>query len=403
MTELNQQPGQKDVRSLTEKMQDAIVRAGNSLADLPQDGADLPIDRRSRLLAWTILLLFFLMLQTLAVVLLFERSSSSRRLFYVAIPVIYAVLLASGFVLNRKRCGRLAALVTVWGGLAAIWASILLDSQFLEQLDIIPLFYISLSILLASFLLTSLETCVIALAQIAGLVWLLERQDAWSSLNWQSLLTFMAFITLLSLGISHIIRADLHQIDQQNKKLLANETALRDLATRDSLTGLYNRHYLDDTLPREVSRVVRRNSTLGIIMIEVDFFKQINDQYGHAAGDEFLKLVGHVLAGKIRDSDIACRYGGDEYVLIMPDASLKATFERAESIRRDAESWSFKIDGKTIASPAISCGVAIFPDHGSTGDAVLQAADAALYAAKTGGRNQTRMPGDETISSGYNA
>ncbi len=244
---------------------------------------------------------------------------------------------------------------------------------------------------------------MIALAQIAGLVWLLERQDAWSSLNWQSLLTFMAFITLLSLGISHIIRADLHQIDQQNKKLLANETALRDLATRDSLTGLYNRHYLDDTLPREVSRIVRRNSTLGIIMIDVDFFKQINDQYGHAAGDEFLKLVGHVLAGKIRDSDIACRYGGDEYVLIMPDASLKATFERAESIRRDAESWSFKIDGKTIASPAISCGVAIFPDHGSTGDAVLQAADAALYAAKTSGRNQTRMPGDETINSGYNA
>jgi hypothetical protein len=103
MTELNQQPGQRDVRSLTEKMQDAIVRAGNSLADLPQDGADLPIDRRSRLLAWTILLLFFLMLLTLAVVLLFERSSSSRRLFYVAIPMIYAVLLASGFVLNRKR------------------------------------------------------------------------------------------------------------------------------------------------------------------------------------------------------------------------------------------------------------------------------------------------------------
>ena len=395
MTDMKQHPEPKDTRSLTIKMQDAIVRTGNNLADLPQEGADLPVDRRSRLLAWTILLLFFLMLLTLAVVLLFERGSSGRRLVYIAIPLIYAGLLVFGFILNRKRCGRLAALFTVWGGMAAIWASILLDSQFLAQPDIIPLFYVSLSILLASFLLSSLETCVIALAQIAGLVWLLEHQDAWDSLNWQSLMTYMAFVTLLSLGISHIIRADLNQIERQNQKLLANETALRDLATRDSLTGLYNRHYLDETLPREVSRVVRRNSTLGIIMIDVDYFKQINDQHGHAAGDEFLKLVGHVLAGKIRDSDIACRYGGDEYVLIMPDASLKATYERAESIRLDAESWSFEIDGKTIKSPALSCGVAIFPDHGSTGDAVLQAADSAMYAAKTGGRNQTRMPGDQ--------
>jgi diguanylate cyclase (GGDEF)-like protein len=389
MTEPTNSPKPEKTLSFSDRIEEAIIRAGNKMADLPEQGADLPVDRRSRLLAWTILMLLFTMVLVLVITLLFERSSPDRRLLYVTIPVTYALLLAFGFILNRKRICRVAALFTVLGGTAAIWASILLDQQIYQGPDIVPLFYIALTILLASFLLNSWETSLMAVAQIAGLILLLQQRNAWAELNWQSLLTFMVIVTVLSQGISHVMQADLRQIVGQNRTLLESEAALKDLAIRDSLTRLYNRHYLEETLPREISRVARRHSTLGIIMIDVDFFKTINDQHGHAVGDEFLKAVGSILSGKIRDSDIACRYGGDEYVLIMPDASLHATSERADSIRESARDWQIKIGDITITNPSLSCGVAIYPEHGLTGAAVLKAADDALYQAKRNGRNRT--------------
>lgn len=393
MTEKPKDPEAGKSLSISDRIEEAIIRAGNKMADLPEQGADLPVDRRSRLLAWTILLLLFTMILAIAVTLLFEHGAPERRLLYVTIPFIYAVLLAFGFLLNRKQIYRTAARFTVLGGTAAIWASVLLDQQIYLGPDIVPLFYIALTILLASFLLSSWETCLLAVAQMIGLVLLLHQRSAWAELNWQSLFTFMVIVTILCLGISHIMQADLRQIDGQNRQLLENEAALKDMAVRDSLTRLYNRHYLEETLPREISRVARRNSTLGIIMIDIDFFKVINDQHGHAVGDEFLKAVGSILAGKIRDSDIACRYGGDEYVLIMPDASLHATSERAESIRASAREWQIKIGDITIDNPSLSCGVATYPEHGLTGAAVLKAADDALYQAKQNGRNRTETAG----------
>ncbi|MDW7659140.1 MAG: GGDEF domain-containing protein [Bacillota bacterium] len=377
--------------SFSGRIEAAIIKAGNKMADLPEQGAGLSVDRRSRLLAWTILLLLFTMLLIIVLTLLSEHDAPDRRLLYVAVPFFYGVLLIFGFSFNRKRLIHVASLFTVLGGIAAIWSSILLDQQIYQGPDIIPLFYIALTILLASFLLSSWETCLLAALQIGGLILLLQQRNAWSELNWQSLFAFMVITTILSLSISHIIQADLRQIEEQNRHLLANEANLKDLATRDSLTHLYNRHYLEETLPREIKRVARRNSTLGIIMIDVDYFKEINDQHGHAVGDEFLKAVGSILADKVRDSDIACRYGGDEYVLIMPDASLQSTKERAEAIRESTREWQIRIGDITITNPSLSCGVATYPEHGLTGAVVLKAADDALYQAKRNGRNRTEI------------
>jgi len=126
-------------------------------------------------------------------------------------------------------------------------------------------------------------------------------------------------------------------------------------------------------------------------MIDIDFFKTINDTYGHGIGDEFLRQIGQILASRVRDSDIACRYGGDEFTLVMPDASLDATYERAESIRLQADEWVFEIGPVQIHSPSLSCGVAVYPIHGHTGETVLEAADHALYLAKQNGRNRTEV------------
>lgn len=370
-------------RSICSRIADRLIRTG------PDQAGESVVSHRTRLLGWTVFLLFMAMVFTIAVSWLSESDAPDRRLLYVAIPFVYALVLVIGFILLRRQRCHAAALLTVLGGAAAVWTSVLLDEQVRQGPDIVPLFYMALCILLASFLLSSWETGLLAVLQMGGLVWLLQHRNAWTELNWPSLFTFLLIVTLLSLGISKIMQADLRQIEWQNRLLLENETALKELAIRDALTGLFNRHYLEETLPREISRVARRNSTLGIIMIDIDRFKAINDQYGHAVGDEFLKAVGANLAGKVRESDIACRYGGDEYVLIMPDASLPATRERAENIRVSASAWQIRIGSITIDHPSLSCGVAAYPENGPTGAAVLKAADDALYLAKQNGRNRT--------------
>jgi diguanylate cyclase (GGDEF)-like protein len=160
-------------------------------------------------------------------------------------------------------------------------------------------------------------------------------------------------------------------------------------AVRDPLTGLFNRRYLDETLTRELQRATRHNHHIGVIMLDVDHFKQINDTYGHAAGDMMLATIGTFLQSHTRGEDIVCRYGGEEFTLILPEASLDDTRARAEEIRTGAQQLSVRYKEHTLDRITISLGVASFPAHGTSVSAMLRAADAALYRAKTQGRNRT--------------
>jgi len=161
---------------------------------------------------------------------------------------------------------------------------------------------------------------------------------------------------------------------------------------RDPLTGLFNRRYLEESLGREITRAKRRNTSLGVIMMDIDFFKNINDTYGHEAGDAVLKVLGNLLQFRVRGEDIVCRYGGDEFTIIMPGASLETIRQRAEQLRQIAEGHlMIKIDNQSVGPVTLSCGVAVFPDHGDSGDAVLQMADSALLAAKQKGRNRVEI------------
>lgn len=161
---------------------------------------------------------------------------------------------------------------------------------------------------------------------------------------------------------------------------------LRSQAIRDSLTGLFNRRYLEETLERELSRSKRADSPLGVIMMDLDHFKEYNDTYGHHAGDELLAALGHTIREHMRREDIACRYGGEEFLLIMPGATLEVAVERAqilnESIRR------LHTQDRALKPITISAGVAIFPTQGATGLDVIKAADAAMYRAKEEGRDR---------------
>ena len=128
-------------------------------------------------------------------------------------------------------------------------------------------------------------------------------------------------------------------------------------------------------------------------MLDVDNLKQFNDTWGHAAGDEILRELGSLLLRQVRGEDIACRYGGDEFVLILPDASCEVTRERAELICEYAGMFHLQFEGQSLDAVTLSLGVAVFPEHGATSTAILRAVDAALYRAKHEGRSRVVVAG----------
>jgi diguanylate cyclase (GGDEF)-like protein len=166
------------------------------------------------------------------------------------------------------------------------------------------------------------------------------------------------------------------------------QESLRQQAIRDPLTELFNRRYMEESLGREVRRATRRQSTVGIIMLDIDHFKRFNDSYGHEAGDALLRGVGSFLKTHVRGEDIACRYGGEEFTLILPGAPLEVSAQRAEQLRKGIEELRVIHQGQPLPTVTLSLGAAVFPEHGATGDAVIRAADVALYRAKQDGRNR---------------
>jgi diguanylate cyclase (GGDEF)-like protein len=159
-------------------------------------------------------------------------------------------------------------------------------------------------------------------------------------------------------------------------------------SVRDPLTGLFNRRYMEETLEREIRRAARANGPVSIIMLDVDHFKHYNDTFGHEAGDIVLREIGALLRMQVRAEDIACRYGGEEFTLIMPAASAEVSRERAEHLCKQVKRLAVQRRGVALGQITASLGVAAYPHHGETGEDVLAAADAALYQAKRAGRDQ---------------
>jgi diguanylate cyclase (GGDEF)-like protein len=163
---------------------------------------------------------------------------------------------------------------------------------------------------------------------------------------------------------------------------------LRNQSIRDPLTALFNRRYLEETLEREVRRSVRHARPLAVIMLDLDHFKTFNDSFGHAAGDAVLQAAGELLQTFLRKEDIACRYGGEEFAIVLPEAPLEFAAQRADELRKAFRSLRTQFRDQSVGIVTISVGVASYPEHGSTGTDLLRAADSALYLAKEGGRDR---------------
>lgn len=213
-----------------------------------------------------------------------------------------------------------------------------------------------------------------------------------------------------TIGVLHVQRhaspdPDFDQRWQQLAEIFARQIALalmnltlreqlQQQATQDSLTGLYNRRYLDETLPRELQRARRHGYPVCLVMLDIDHFKYFNDTYGHDAGDTLLRAVGSFLRQNTRGDDVACRYGGEEFILVLPGASLESMRLRTEKIRRGIQALNIQHEGQELGTVTASLGVAIFPDHRQTAIDLVRVADAALYDAKRTGRNRVVIAGE---------
>jgi diguanylate cyclase (GGDEF)-like protein len=163
---------------------------------------------------------------------------------------------------------------------------------------------------------------------------------------------------------------------------------LRNQSIRDPLTGLFNRRYLEESLERELHRAGRAGQPLPVIMLDVDHFKSFNDTFGHEAGDLVLREVGALLRNHTRTEDIACRYGGEEFILAMPGASSGDAERRAETLRATVKDMALEYRGASLAKIGLSLGVAEYPTHAGDVDALVRSADVALYQAKAKGRDR---------------
>lgn len=170
--------------------------------------------------------------------------------------------------------------------------------------------------------------------------------------------------------------------------------ALREMALRDGLTGLYNRRYLEDAMNRELNRAERNRTAVSVIMIDIDHFKRFNDKFGHAAGDFVLSAVARTITSSTRASDIACRYGGEELAVVLADADLQSARDRAEQMRQAIRGIDLNRLGQTLPPPTASFGLAVYPQDGVTPTDLLKAADRALYRAKEQGRDRVCAAGE---------
>jgi diguanylate cyclase (GGDEF)-like protein len=204
----------------------------------------------------------------------------------------------------------------------------------------------------------------------------------------------IVYIECSSTGVAAMVEAQniaLHEMIEMASMAIAGlnlRSRLEQQSIRDGLTGLFNRHFMELTLDRELHRVARKEKPLTLLMVDVDHFKAFNDTFGHEAGDQVLRKVAETLAQAVRTEDIVCRYGGEEFVAILPEMALEDALERAQHLRGLVREISLRFDGKELPEVTISVGVAMYPQHAESVEQLLRASDRALYEAKHQGRNR---------------
>jgi len=195
------------------------------------------------------------------------------------------------------------------------------------------------------------------------------------------------------------LRRAMDRLQTQLIEIGVLQSQLREQAIRDALTNLFNRRYLEETLERELARAMREAYPLCVIMMDLDYFKDINDTYGHEAGDVVLKTIAETVTKQSRHGDFVCRYGGEEFVLVMPNIGIEKAKERAMALHQIINDLNIPY-GRFNLTTTISMGMAWYPAHGKTKEELMRAADMAMYVAKNTGRNRVIVFDEHEVGGG---
>jgi len=344
--------------------------------------------RRAEILIGIQIVFVFLMSTTSVLVILFDNSD--RQVLYLSLDLCLLTILVTALILNLQGKYKVSAWLTIIAMILGPWVSILLDETVVEG-DFVPLIFIALSIQLCSILLSEGATIFIAAFQLCSYIPLVLLNPNLMVFNWASFIIFIFFTTALGVVASFITRKQMEQIERDKSEIQKDKIQLRILSERDSLTGLYNRGYMTETLEREISRAIRKNQDLGVVMVDIDYFKNINDTFGHAMGDYVICGVADILNNSIRKSDVACRFGGDEFILILPECSLIKTKEIVETIREAIKNNIFCYGERHLRNLSLSFGIAVAPENGLCGEEILKVADDMLYVEKKEGRTELKQ------------
>jgi diguanylate cyclase (GGDEF)-like protein len=310
-----------------------------------------------------------------------QTTTTPELLDVVAVGMLLPLVI--GYALSRGVHHQRAAVLVIGSLLTASFGAVIINHQ-----DVRILANLVLGGLVAGLFLSARATGFVFAITFLGLLLLtFLLQDFTISDNINALFFVLTVGGLVVMAAS-LRQSYLEQIDRQTRALIENEARLLELSHHDPLTGLLNRRYLEEMFTREILRATRKGYSIGIIMADIDHFKQFNDVHGHAAGDAVLVQVGHFLQAHVRESDFTCRYGGEEFLMILPEATREITQLRAEQIREEIHGLQVQYEGQSLEMVTLSLGVAMFPQHGSTKEVLFSAVDAALYRAKHEGRDR---------------
>jgi len=302
----------------------------------------------------------------------------------VVTPMVLAWSARTGFAWTPAKVAEGSILVCLLSGVMVV----IFGADVASSVPSLPLTFAILPFIIwAAFRFSQREVATVNALVCATAVWFTLKGSgpfAQGSLNASLLLllAFMCTVVTTGLVLSAVI-GDRGRAVEATQRLLQD---LREQTIRDPLTSLHNRRFLEDYLPRELIRAARELAPLALIMIDLDRFKRINDSAGHQAGDRVLVEVAGLLQRHVRGSDIACRYGGEEFALVLPNTTLESAIRRSEEIRSAITGEPDRLRGVTA-----SLGVALCPTHAMDAEGLLRAADRALYEAKRAGRNQVRV------------
>lgn len=339
---------------------------------------------RSALLHILLPTVMVLLAASLGVVCLFNEQGSYLRNAYATLIVLLLSITLAGYIALRRDRYLLAAICTLAVGVVGPWGSLLLDPRIGIQ-DLFPLVYVTIPILMASIFLPLMGTIILTLGQLALLVVVAVSSPVFHHVNWPSLFAFVSIVSVLGIVMNHMNNLHMRQL-QEN-------------AIHDYLTGLFNRRYLEQTLDHKILRGGKRELPLGLILFDIDHFKRYNDTHGHAAGDKVLQAIADMMFEQLDLSAIACRMGGDEFAVVLPEANEESTLKQAEALGARTKQLELFFEGKRLEAITISQGVAMFPRDGSHTAELLAHADSALFMSKQRGRNKVSLYHEEAPQS----